>query len=84
MGIKPYLQLPTNLDIVSPVLQVDGTDIECINDFKYLDTTIYKFINLHNRANKITNKISKTNGIVIKDIIYNVQFSHSFAHKAFY
>ena len=50
----------------SPVLQIDGTNIECVNDFNFLGITINIHLNWESHINKIANKIIKTIGILNK------------------
>ena len=55
---KFIFQIPQK-KVEMPLLQTDGANIDCVNDFNPLGITLNNHLNWH--INKIANKINKTN-----------------------
>ena len=52
--------------IIQPNIQINGSNIEFVNNFVFLGITINNKLNWNSHINKVTNKISKTVGILNK------------------
>ena len=52
--------------IIHPNIQINGSNIEFVDNFVFLGITINNKLNWNSHINKVTNKISKTVGIVNK------------------
>ncbi len=52
--------------IIQPNIQINGYNIEFVKNFMFLGITINNKLNLNSHINKVTNKISKTVGILNK------------------
>ena len=51
------------------MLQIDGTNIECVNDFNFFGIKINN-LNWQSHTNKIANKITKTIGILNRQTLF--------------
>ena len=49
--------------IIQPNIQINGSNIEFVENFMFLGITINNKLNWNSHINKVTNKISKTVGI---------------------
>ena len=58
-------QMPQN-KIIQPNIQINGSNIEFVDNFVFLGITINNKLNWNSHINKVTNKISKTVGILNK------------------
>ena len=52
--------------IIQPNIQINGSNIEFVENFVFLGITINNKLNWNSHINKVTNKISKTVGILNK------------------
>ena len=52
--------------IIQPNIQIIGSNIECVENVVFLGITINNKLNWNSHINKVTNKISKTVGILNK------------------
>ena len=52
--------------IIHPIIQINGSNIEFVDNFVFLGITINNKLNWNSHINKVTNKISKTVGILNK------------------
>ena len=52
--------------ITTPKLEIDGTSLEFVNSFNYLDINIDKHLNWQDHINSIANKLAKYIGILNK------------------
>ena len=52
--------------IIQPNIQINGSNIEFVENFIFLGITINNKLNWNSHINKVTNKISKTVGILNK------------------
>ena len=52
--------------IIHPNIQINGSNIEFVDNFVFLGITINNKLNWNSHINKVTNKISKTVGILNK------------------
>ena len=52
--------------IIQPNIQINGSNIEFVKNFMFLGITINNKLNWNSHINKVTNKISKTVGILNK------------------
>ena len=55
----------TQKKIIQPNIQINGSNIEFVENFMFLGITINNKLNWNSHINKVTNKISKTVGILI-------------------
>ena len=53
-------------NIIQPNIQINGSNIEFVDNFVFLGITINYKLNWNSHINKVTNKISKTVGIYYK------------------
>ena len=51
---------------IQPNIQINGSNIEFVENFMFLGITINNKLNWNSHINKVTNKISKTVGILNK------------------
>ena len=58
-------RMPQN-KIIQPDIQINGSDIEFVENFIFLGISINNHLNWYSHINKVTNKISKTVGILNK------------------
>ena len=49
-----------------PTLHIDGSELECVEEFNFLDITIDKYLNWKSHINKLTNKLLKSISIMNK------------------
>ena len=47
-----------------PTLHIDGSELECVEEFNFLGITIDKYLNWKSHINKLANKFSKYIGIM--------------------
>ena len=52
--------------IIQPNIQINGSNIEFVDNFVFLGITINNKLNWNSHINKVTNKISNTVGILNK------------------
>ena len=54
-----------------PTWHIDGSELECVEEFNFLGITIDKYLNWHSHINKLANKLSKSIGIMknLKNIL---------------
>ena len=52
--------------VIKPEIEIEGTRIECVDDFNLLGITINKNLHWKSHIDKVANKISKTIGILSK------------------
>ena len=52
--------------MIQPDIQINGSNIEFVEDFIFLGISINNHLNRNSHINKVTNKISKTVGILNK------------------
>ena len=54
-----------------PTLHIDGSELECVKEFNFLDITIDKYLNWKSHINKLANKLSTSVGIMnnLKNIL---------------
>ena len=78
--------------VEKPVLLVNGTVIEYVNNFNFLGITLNNHLNWDSHINKVARKISRTTGILNKQNFFfttayskdNVQFYHITSYKLWY
>ena len=56
----------TQKKIIQPNIQINGSNIEFVENFMFLGITINNKLNWNSHINKVRNKISKTVGILNK------------------
>ena len=49
-----------------PTLHIDGSELECVEEFNFLGITIDKYLNWKSHINKLANKLSKSIRIMNK------------------
>ena len=49
-----------------PTLHIDGSELECVEEFIFLGITTDKYLNWKSHINKLANKLSKSIGIMNK------------------
>ena len=61
-----------------PTLHIDGSELECVEEFNFLGITIDKYLNWKSHINKLANKLPKSIGIMnkLKNILpQNIMFA---------
>ena len=53
-------------EVIAPDIQINNTNIECVNDFNFLGIVIDKHLTWNNHIDKIASKLSKIIGIMNK------------------
>ena len=77
--------------VEKPVLLVNGTVIEYVNNFNFLGIKLNNHLNWDSHIYKVAHKISRTTGILNKQTFFttayskdNVQFYHITSYKLWY
>ena len=67
--------------IIQPNIQINGSNIEFVENFMFLGITINNKLNWNSHINKVTNKISKTVGSFLPSgVLQTIYITHSYYH----
>ena len=58
-------------NIVNPILQIDGINIQSVDHFNFLGLTVYSRMTLNNHTTNISNKCSRTIGVLNRITHFN-------------